>query len=664
LIRPKMWMADDGNYRERRFFSSWKSFDKLDKYVLPDVLSIHAKDKQKTCDFGFGILKLNDCSVAEEICEELWSPDSPHIPLYLSGVDIICNSSGSHTQLRKLSSRLDLITNATKRCGGAYLYSNHRGCDGNRLYFDGCSMISVNGNITQQASQFSLLDMEVVVGTIDLSDIRTYRQGGNSLQEQSSLSFQKYPIPVVEVDFSLCDPHLKFLKTDSRIEAAIPEPEEECSVGPACWLWDYCRRSNQAGFLLPLSGGADSATVASIVYIMCRLVVLECKLNNQVVINDVKNLLSKCNITLELGSSGMKSGGGGNEPSSLSSPHSGITRDSPVRDAKAYKQIYTTEDITYGNISDKSLCEAILHTVYLGTDFSSNATTRRAGDIAKFIRSYHHPINIQNIVNAIIKTFELLTGRTPKFQIAGSTEGGTMTEDLALQNIQARSRMVVAYLCAQLFPWVRGRSKASLLVLGSANVDESLRGYLTKYDCSSADLNPIGAISKSDLKRTLIFLSEKCGLAVLREIVEAPPTAELRPIAGGSKDNYTQKDEDEMGMTYDELSVFGSFRKTYRCGPVSMFLKLVNIWMDERKLTAAEVAIKVKRFFFYYSINRHKMTTLTPSYHAESYSPCDNRFDLRPFLYNASWKRQNAVIDAIVASMAHTYVDVQNNDGR
>ncbi len=27
----------------------------------------------------------------------------------------------------------------------------------------------------------------------------------------------------------------------------------------------------------------------------------------------------------------------------------------------------------------------------------------------------------------------------------------------------------------------------------AANVDEGLRGYLTKYDCSSADINPIGA---------------------------------------------------------------------------------------------------------------------------------------------------------------------------
>ena len=44
---------------------------------------------------------------------------------------------------------------------------------------------------------------------------------------------------------------------------------------------------------------------------------------------------------------------------------------------------------------------------------------------------------------------------------------------------------------AQLRPWTRKRS-GFLLVLGSANVDEGLRGYLTKYDCSSADINPIG----------------------------------------------------------------------------------------------------------------------------------------------------------------------------
>ena len=59
--------------------------------------------------------------------------------------------------------------------------------------------------------------------------------------------------------------------------------------------------------------------------------------------------------------------------------------------------------------------------------------------------------------------------------------------------------MVLSYLFAQLTPWTQDKS-GSLLVLGSANVDEGLRGYLTKYDCSSADINPIGGISKTDLR--------------------------------------------------------------------------------------------------------------------------------------------------------------------
>lgn len=75
----------------------------------------------------------------------------------------------------------------------------------------------------------------------------------------------------------------------------------------------------------------------------------------------------------------------------------------------------------------------------------------------------------------------------PQFKV----HGGSLAENLTLQNIQARSRMVTAYEFAQILPTTRKRNGGgSLLVLGSANVGESLRGYLTKYDCSSADINP------------------------------------------------------------------------------------------------------------------------------------------------------------------------------
>ena len=43
----------------------------------------------------------------------------------------------------------------------------------------------------------------------------------------------------------------------------------------------------------------------------------------------------------------------------------------------------------------------------------------------------------------------------------------------------------------------------------------------------------------------------------------------------------------------------------------------------------------VTGFYHYYAINRHKMTTLTPALHSNDYSPDDNRYDLRPFLYPA-----------------------------
>ena len=203
--------------------------------------------------------------------------------------------------------------------------------------------------------------------------------------------------------------------------------------------------------------------------------------------------------------------------------------------------------------------------------------------------------------------------------------------------------MVFSYLSAQLFPWVRGTG-GFLLVLGSSNVDEALRGYYTKFDCSAADINPIGGISKGDLRRFLVWGAENLGYQTLRTIVEAPPTAELRPTTS----EYEQTDEQDMGMSYDELGVFGRLRQLSRCGPVSMYLRLLDDWHGQH--APSVIAEKVKRFFRFYAINRHKMTTLTPSYHAEGYSPDDNRFDLRQFLYSAAWSRQFATIDAHVAA--------------
>ncbi len=90
----------------------------------------------------------------------------------LDGVQIITNGSGSHHQLRKLDKRIRLMQSATDKCGGIYVYANHLGCDGGRLFFDGSAMIWQNGQCLAQGSQFGIgTEVEVITATVDLSDV-------------------------------------------------------------------------------------------------------------------------------------------------------------------------------------------------------------------------------------------------------------------------------------------------------------------------------------------------------------------------------------------------------------------------------------------------------------------------------------------------------------
>lgn len=640
LIRPKLFLADDGNYREGRFFTAWKSTMGMQEYILPDILQ--AVTEQDKVPFGVAVIATKETMVSAEICEELWTPNSPHISQYLSGVEIISNGSGSHHQLRKLDSRLALIRGATQKCGGVYLYANHRGCDGGRLYFDGSSLICVNGDIVGQASQFSLMDVEVVTAVVDLADVRAYRGGPASLQQQASLAPQ---LPTIDLrSFSLCggtisDISLPPLRTSPPLSPLLLSPEQECCLGPACWLWDYLRRAGAAGFLLPLSGGADSAAVAAIVRAMCGLAADAAAAGDPQVLQDMRRLMPaptpQKQDSYQARKTRLASKADGDKSASAA-PLSPSQEPSSAPATPAPPSTPTAQE----------LCSFVLHTVYMGTQHSSVATRNRAAGLAEGIGAWHNTFSIDTMVSAVLLVFSTISGgRMPRFE----TQGGSAAEDLALQNIQARLRMVMSYLCAQLFPWLRGRP-GFLLVLGAANVDESLRGYMTKYDCSSADVNPIGGICKGDLKKMLRWAATEYSLPVLEDILQATPTAELRPIKkGATDDEHTQTDEEDMGMSYAELGVFGTLRKIRRCGPVAMFLQLLDRWTH---LTPADVAAKVKRFFYFYSVNRHKQTVLTPSYHAENYGTDDNRFDLRQFLYNTRWTRQFDTIDSLAAAQA------------
>lgn len=575
LIRPKQSLANDGNFREARYFTAWQRPQQWEHYRLPPFL--RSVTGQNEAIFGDAVLQFDDALVGIESCEELFTPYSPHTDMGMDGVEILANSSGSHHELRKLDQRVELIVRATKNSNAVYLYSNQIGNGGDRMNFDGCSCIVQDGRLIAQGEQFSLCRIDMVVATVDLADIQVARSGASrGAQAQKAPRWHRVHCEHI----SICQPSGgSLIKPTAEKKWRYYTPEEEIAYGPAMWCWGYLARSRQSGFFLPLSGGVDSCATSLIIFSMCRMAFQRIQSGDTHVLADARSIAG---------------------------------------------------DAEWTPTSAQDICGRIMHTAFLGTSNSSSETRSRAKTLAADIGSFHLDFNVDTIVSAFTAIVTTVLGVVLKYK----TQGGTDTSNLALQNIQSRSRMVVAYLFAAVLPSFRQqkgeRSRGgALLVLGSANVDEQLRGYYTKYDNSSADINPIGGISKTDLRRFIGWARSAFELPVLTGFLDATPSAELIPFTSDS-DAGVQSDEAEMGFTYDELSWFGRMRKSLHKGAYGQWLELVRA---RPTAPPRELYQKVERFNHFFGINRHKMSTVTPAVHCCDYSPEDNRFDLRPMLY-------------------------------
>jgi NAD+ synthase (glutamine-hydrolysing) len=341
-----------------------------------------------------------------------------------------------------------------------------------RTYSDGCAMIFVHGELVAQGRQFSLDDVEVVTTSITVAQTLS----GQTDEVGYDCSMFKDTEPMMGVD--LCNGKMEnFIPIQhSTIEYQLMPPKQQMAKGSACWLWDYLRRSKAAGFVVPLSGGIDSGCTVTIVYSMCRLVMQALKQGNAQVRIDVRRVV-------------------------------GSTEWLPETPQK--------------------LCDRILHTMYMGVSGPSSDKTRsRAHRLAQDIGAHHTDMNIDNAFRAERDLLQQYIGHTPTF------ESGMVEENLALQNIQARLRMVTTYYFAQLLPRTRGRVEGgTLLVLGSVNVEECLRGSLMKHDCSSVDLSLIRSFSKLQIRDFMSWARTSFDLPILQEFLDATPTAELEPMS-------------------------------------------------------------------------------------------------------------------------------------
>ena len=100
---------------------------------------------------------------------------------------------------------------------------------------------------------------------------------------------------------------------------------------------------------------------------------------------------------------------------------------------------------------------------------------------------------------------------------------------LAEANLKPRLRMLTLYYFA---------NQLKYMVAGSGNRTERSIGYFTKYGDGGVDILPLGGLVKGQVKELGSFLG------IPQEIIAKPPSAGLW---------QGQTDEDELGLSYDEL---------------------------------------------------------------------------------------------------------------
>lgn len=134
--------------------------------------------------------------------------------------------------------------------------------------------------------------------------------------------------------------------------------------------------------------------------------------------------------------------------------------------------------------------------------------------------------------------------------------------ELARMNTSSRVRAVILYNYA---------NSHDALVLGTSNKSEILLGYYTKYGDGAVDLEIIGSLFKTEVYKIARYLG------IPRQIIEKPPTAELR---------RGQTDEKELGASYEEIDhILKQIRKGSKKSEIKGDKLLVRKLLDTMKKT-------------------------------------------------------------------------------
>ncbi|WP_020607296.1 NAD(+) synthase [Spirosoma spitsbergense] len=543
----KQYLANNGVHYESRWFQPWNPY-------LRDEIKVG----EFSYPFGDIVFDLSGIRIGFEICEDAWVANRPGRILYERGIDIILNPTASHFAFLKSQVRERFVVDASRSFGVSYVYTNMLGNEAGRMIYDGDAMVASNGELLVSGNRLSYEDFLIVPAVVDVEITRL-----NQTQNRANLALV-YPNLRVSERFDWPDIAPVIQKAELEAwERGGSLKEEEFARAVALGLFDYLRKSRSHGYVLSLSGGADSSSIAALVFLMIRMAV------ENIGIDGVKKKLGHIN---------------------------------------AIQHCETPEEM---------ICK-LLTVMYQGTENSSDDTFNSAKELADDIGATFLNININGLVETYRGLIEGQLGRELSWE----------TDDLALQNIQARVRAPGIWMLANI---------NNALLLSTSNRSEAAVGYATMDGDTAGSISPITGIDKHFLRGWLRWL-ETVGLNVKNEQTPADrtgevtssvadndlikvrglhavnnlqPTAELRPL------DRKQTDEDDL-MPYDVLNSIEEAAIRDKQPPVEV-LKLVEVRYanvhDRDRLVGW-----VERFFKLWSRNQWKRERYAPSFHLDDHN--------------------------------------------
>ncbi len=518
----KQFLAGDGIHYEPRWFKPWPAGARSEVDVLGDPLPL-----------GDLFYDLGGIRFGFEVCEDAWVADRPGRRLAALGVDVILNPSASHFSFDKQEIRRRFVLEGSRAFGAAYLYANLLGNEAGRAIYDGGTMIAQTGRMLIEGERFSFDEVKLTTAVLDIDLTRSMRSRLPSFRPSATTP------PEAGISGNFTFPEIEPLPPAGRLhafEASDHLKEEEFSRAVALALFDYLRKSWSRGYVVSLSGGADSAACAALVAIMVRLG------------------------TSELSVDGFR------------------------------------ERLRYAGLvgeTAEQLTGELLWTAYQSTAHSSDVTRAAAREVAAALGATHHELDVDPIVNGYRSIIEGALGRQLSWD----------TDDIALQNIQARARGPSIWMLTNL---------SQKLLIATSNRSEAAVGYTTMDGDTCGGLSPIAGIDKAFLRDWLRWLEaegpcELGPLPAMRAINAQEPTAELRP------ESAHQTDEKDL-MPYPILDAIERLAIRDKKEPLACFRILRARFKD---VDPEQLRGWVVRFFQLWCRNQWKRERYAPSFHLD-----------------------------------------------